>query len=259
MVYIPETETDTPEIVAVPSPFDWRSCGLTTVGTVRKHNEDSYLAKPEKCLWIVADGMGGHLRGDVASQSVVEAYENFHPKRTLAQTIDDLEERSVKVNAKLREDLDNNPSNIMGSTIVLMYAKERYAYFLWAGDSRIYRYRNGHLEQVSHDHSFIQESVDKDVMSAEEAANHPSSNIITRAVGVHNQLFLDVDFGDVQSGDKYLLCSDGLFKDVVLDEIAQQLDKIPFKAAEGLIDMAVSKGANDNVTVIVIEAIEKAG
>jgi serine/threonine protein phosphatase PrpC len=211
---------------------------------------------PERSLWVVADGMGGHMRGDVASQSVVEAYSDFEEKRTLSQTIDDLEERAIEVNGRLRVDLESNPGNIMGSTLVIMYARNQYAFFLWAGDSRIYRYRNRKLEQISHDHSFIQESVDRAVMTAEEASAHPSSNIITRAVGVHNQLYLDVDYCEVEPGDKYLLCSDGLFKDVVMGEIAVQLDKIPFKAAEGLIDMAISKGANDNVTVIVAEATQ---
>jgi serine/threonine protein phosphatase PrpC len=237
--------------------FEWRSCGLTTVGTVRKHNEDSYLALPEHNLWVVADGMGGHLRGDVASQAVVNAYSDFEPSRTLSQTIDDLEERALKVNRKLRENLGDHPNNVMGSTLAMMYAKHSYAFFLWAGDSRIYRYRRRVLEQISHDHSFIQESVDKDVMSTEEASAHPSSNIITRAVGVHNNLFLDLDYLEVKENDKFLICSDGLFKDVVMEEIAAQLDKIPFKAAEGLIDMALAKSAHDNVTVIVIEAVPK--
>jgi serine/threonine protein phosphatase PrpC len=240
--------------MAVTNPIEWRSCGLTTVGTVRKHNEDSYLALPEHSLWVVADGMGGHKRGDFASQAVVEAYIDFQEKRTLSQTIDDLEDRALQANARLRVDLDSNPHNIMGSTIAMMYTRNQYAYFLWAGDSRIYHYRNRKLEQISHDHSFIQESVDRAVMTAEEASAHPSSNIITRAVGVHNYLYLDMDYVEVQPGDKFLLCSDGLFKDVVMSEIAEQLDKIPFKAAEGLIDMAISKGANDNVTVIVVEA-----
>lgn len=234
--------------------FEWRSCGLTTVGTVRKHNEDSYLAAPDKNLWIVADGMGGHMRGDVASQAVVDAYQDFSPRRTLSQDIDDLETRALEVNSKLREDLASNPGHIMGSTIAMMYGKGKYAYFLWAGDSRIYSYRGNNLEQISHDHSFIQESVDRNIMSAEEASSHPSSNIITRAVGVHNHLYLDLEHLLIQPGDKFLICSDGLFKDVVMEEIAQQLDKIPFKAAEGLIEMALAKGANDNVTVIVVEA-----
>ncbi|MBA3581925.1 MAG: serine/threonine-protein phosphatase [Gammaproteobacteria bacterium] len=233
---------------------EWRSCGLTTVGAVRKHNEDSYLAMPEKNLWVVADGMGGHARGDLASQAVVHAYSDFEPLRTLAQTMDDLEDRALKVNTKLREHLDGNPSKVMGSTIVLMHARQQYVFLLWAGDSRIYLYRKGNLLQVSHDHSFVQESVDKGAMTPSQAQNHPNANIITRAIGVHDHLYLDVEYLEYQAGDKFLLCSDGLFKDVTMAEIAEQLDKIPFKAAEGLIEMALSKSANDNVTIIVVEA-----
>ena len=234
-------------------PFMWRSCGLTSVGTVRKHNEDAYLALPEHQLWVVADGMGGHMRGDVASQSVIDAYANFQPKRTLAQTIDDLEQRALTLNNKLRKDITEDQHNVMGSTLAVMYAKDNNAFFLWAGDSRIYRYRNKALKQISHDHSFVQESIDRQIMSVEDAFAHPSAHIITRAIGVHDVLFIELDHCDVMGGDKFLLCSDGLFKDVMLEEIAAQLDKIPYKAAEGLIDMALSKGANDNVTVIVVE------
>src|SRR5690348_15913852 len=100
MAYLAPALTSKKPIMAEPKTFQWRSCGLTTVGAVRKHNEDSYLALPEHNLWVVADGMGGHLRGDVASQAVVQAYNNFAPARTLSQTIDDLEERALKVNSK---------------------------------------------------------------------------------------------------------------------------------------------------------------
>src|SRR5690606_5284951 len=99
------------------------------------------LALPEHNLWIVADGMGGHLRGDVASQAVVDSYSDFQPLRTLSQTIDNLEDRALKVNRKLRENIGAHPSNVMGSTIAMMYARGRHAFFLWAGDSRIYRYQ----------------------------------------------------------------------------------------------------------------------
>lgn len=237
--------------------FEWRSCGLTTVGTVRKHNEDSYLTMPDRQLWVVADGMGGHARGDLASQAIIEAYRDFEPLRTLSQTIDDLEDRVIEVNQQLREEIGDNIKNMMGSTIVLMYAKRAYVFFLWAGDSRIYRYRKKYLEQVSHDHSFVQESVDKGVMTPQEAIKHPSSNIITRAVGVHDEIQMDLDYTNVEHGDKFLLCTDGLFKDISMGEIANELEKIPMRAAEGLIDLALSRGANDNVTVIVIEALEK--
>src|SRR5688572_25678987 len=138
--------------------FHWRSCGLTTVGTVRKHNEDSYLALPEHNLWVVADGMGGHLRGDVASQAVVQAYNNFAPGRTLSPDESDREERAINVNSKIRENIGDHPSYVMGSTVGMMYAKKQSAFFLWAGHSRIYRNGQRKLEQIPHDHSFMQES-----------------------------------------------------------------------------------------------------
>lgn len=235
------------------SPYSWLSCGLTTIGTVRKHNEDAYLTLPDKGLWVVADGMGGHNKGDIASQTIIDAYTDFEPLRTLSQTVDDLENRVLKVNDMLREGVEDDPRNIMGSTVAMMYAYQKYAFFLWAGDSRIYRYRDEHLIQISHDHSFVQESVDKGAMLPEEAAVHPSSNIITRAVGVHEDLFVDIDYCEAKLGDKYLICSDGLFKDVTLNHIADKMNDIPFKAAEGLIKMALANQANDNVTVIVIE------
>ncbi len=238
------------------SPFQWRSCGLTTIGTVRKHNEDSYLTLPEQGLWVVADGMGGHAKGDIASKSIVDAFLEFEPRRTLSKTIDKLEDAILKVNLELREGVDDDPRNIMGSTVALMYTQAKHTFFLWAGDSRIYRYRDNHLMQVSHDHSFVQESVDKGAMLPEEAAAHPSGNIITRAVGVHEELFIDIDFCEAKVGDKYLLCSDGLFKDVNLNDIAEHMKEIPFKASEGLIKMALDNMANDNVTVIVVECIE---
>lgn len=238
-------------------PYIWRSCGLTTIGTVRKHNEDSYLTLPEKGLWVVADGMGGHEKGDIASQTIVDAYEEFEPLRTLSQTIDDLEDRSLQVNRTLREGVADDPRSIMGSTMALMYVSEDKVFFLWAGDSRIYRYRDSHLIQITHDHSFVQESVDKGAMLPEEAAVHPSANIITRAVGVHEDLFIDLDYCDAKPGDKYLLCSDGLFKDVTLDHIADKMENIPYKAAESLIKMSLANMANDNVTVIVVECVEE--
>lgn len=238
------------------SPLIWRSCGLTTIGTVRKHNEDSYLTLPDEGLWVVADGMGGHQKGDIASKTIVDAYNDFKPLRTLSQTIDDLEDRVLKVNSILREGVEDDPRNIMGSTVAMMYAWKKYAFFLWAGDSRIYRYRDQHLIQISHDHSFVQESVDKGAMLPEEAAVHPSSNIITRAVGVHEDLFIEMDYCEAKPGDKYLICSDGLFKDVTLNHIAEKMEEIPYKASEGLIKMALDNQANDNVTVIVVECVD---
>ena len=237
--------------------FEWRSCGLTTVGTVRKHNEDAYLTLPENGLWVVADGMGGHAKGDVASQSIIDGLSDFKPKRTLSTSIEHIESKILDVNADMYAQSHGKPENVMGSTVALVYAYQEHVFYMWAGDSRIYRLRHGDLQQVSHDHSFVQEIVDKGMMNPEEAASHPSSNIVTRAVGVSDHLVIEIDHDTVQAGDKFLICSDGLFKDITLTEIAKMMEQIPFKAAQALIDQALENQANDNVTVIVIEAAAK--
>lgn len=243
--------------MAKSQPFEWRSCGLTTVGAVRKHNEDAYLTLPEQQLWVVADGMGGHAKGDVASQSIIDALEDFTPQRTLSTSIDLIEDRVQAINEKMHRQSLGLPDQVMGSTVALIYAYEQHVFYMWAGDSRIYRYRRKQLEQVSHDHSFVQEIVDKGMMGPKEAAEHPSSNIITRAVGVADKLVMDIDHDLVEPGDKFLICSDGLFKDITLAQIAEAMEQIPFKAAQSLIETALANEANDNVTVIVIEAVAK--
>ncbi len=240
--------------MAIESSLEWRSCGLTTVGTVRKHNEDAYLTLPDEGLWVVADGMGGHAKGDVASQSIIDALEGFTAQRTLSRTIELIEKRVLDVNDKLHNQSLGQPDKVMGSTVAMVYTYKDHVFYMWAGDSRIYRYRNKKLDQVSHDHSFVQEIVDKGMMTPEEAGKHPSANIITRAVGVSDKLVIDVDHDIAQPGDKYLICSDGLFKDITIEDISRAMDQIPFKAAQSLIETALANEANDNVTVIVVEA-----
>lgn len=237
--------------------LEWRSCGLTTVGTVREHNEDAYLTLPEQQLWLVADGMGGHRKGDLASKSIVDAFQEFQPRKTLSTTISEIEQCLLEVNNELYMQSEGRQDQIMGSTVALMHVYKQHIFYVWAGDSRIYRYRNKQLKQVSHDHSFVQEIVDKGMMSVNDATNHPSANIITRAIGVSDRLVLDIDHDIAEPGDKFLICSDGLFKDITLAEISKRMDDIPFKAAEALIDLSLVKQANDNVTVIIIEAVDK--
>ena len=239
---------------AVELKIDWRSCGSTTVGTVRNHNEDSYIAKPENCLWVVADGMGGHEHGDFASQSITAAFADFEEKKTLSETIDHIENAVISVNRMLRDNTGGQSDKMIGSTVVLLYAYSNYMFTMWAGDSRAYMLRKGKLKMISRDHSYVQEIVDKGLLSPEDAANHPSGNIITRAVGVSDTLFLDMDVFRVEYGDKFMLCSDGLFKDITDDDISGLMKEIPMRAVEGLIEKSLANGADDNVTVIVVEA-----
>ena len=189
------------------------SYGITDVGKARKHNEDAMLDRKEIGLWVVADGMGGHAKGDVASQMIVEAMKKVHEGVKLESYIDDIEERLLDVNKKLVAKAREAEKKVtIGSTVVLMLSFGKYCLYAWAGDSRLYRLRDNELRQMTTDHSQVEVYVEQGLISREEAAVHPHGNMITRAVGAADNLFLDMDIQEMKSGDRYLLCSDGLTK-----------------------------------------------
>lgn len=237
--------------------IEWRSFGLSSPGAVRKYNEDAMLILGQQQLWAVADGMGGHARGDLASSAIVEALKEFKATGSVSSSVSDIERRINGVNKNLFDRAGGHfkrAENIMGSTVAALYAHDCHVFCLWAGDSRIYRWRHGELCQLTHDHSFVQSIVDKGMMSESQAQAHPSANIITRAVGVAEKLVLDIDHQCVEFGDKFLLCTDGLFKELSSDDIAEALAQNPLNSAQQLIDTAVARGVNDNVSVVVVEA-----
>jgi len=142
----------------------------------------------------------------------------------------------------------------MGSTVAALYIHENKAYILWAGDSRIYRHRRGHFTQLTDDHSLVQELHRLGELTAEEAENHPSSNVITRAIGVADQIDVQVRQVDLDHGDRFLVCSDGLFKDVKPDEVASNLaSPSPRQALKELVTLALRRGGTDNVTGIIVQ------
>ena len=235
--------------------FSWTSCGKTDVGKARKLNEDSMLVKPEAGMWVVADGMGGHEAGDVASQMVVSALKEVPEGISLEKYIDDIEDTLIGVNKKLIEiaNQGEKPTTI-GSTVVVMLAYEKFCAFIWAGDSRLYRHRDGKLVQLTTDHSQVQLYVEKGLITKEEAENHPQSNMITRAVGASENLVLDVDMQEMEKGDRYLLCSDGLTKHITDLDFENILAKGDVeKKCNELIDLTLARGAKDNVTAILID------
>ena len=235
--------------------FSWTSCGKTDVGKARKLNEDSMLVRPEVGMWVVADGMGGHEAGDVASQMVVNTLKEVPEGISLEKYIDDVEDALIGVNKKLIEiaNQGEKPTTI-GSTVVVMLAYEKFCAFMWAGDSRLYRHRNGELVQLTIDHSQVQLYVEKGLITKEEAENHPQSNMITRAVGASENLVLDVDMQEMEKGDRYLLCSDGLTKHITDLDFENILAKGDIeKKCNELIDLTLARGAKDNVTAILID------
>lgn len=230
----------------------WISCAATDVGHIRKANEDSFLDAREQGLWVVADGMGGHSRGDLASQIIIEKLLDFQPTDDAEACVNELRERLIDANTVCRE---MAKGEVMGSTVAAMLSHNSLCYFLWAGDSRIYRLRGDKMDQVTEDHSLVQELCKMGELTEEEAENHPSSNVITRAVGVHEKLKIDVLESPVKPGDRFLLCSDGLFKDVKRAEIQQCLSSpSPQQALRELVKQALDRGGTDNVTAIVVQA-----
>jgi serine/threonine protein phosphatase PrpC len=232
----------------------WQTAARTHPGMRREHNEDAMLVRAEDGFWLVADGMGGHEAGDVASSMVIEAVGKVARNGSLSSFVDSVEDAVVDLNRQFRAHAEKHfGGRTMGCTVVMMAAEGSLGVCLWAGDSRLYRLRNGELLQVSRDHSPVEEMVDAGILTAEEAALQPDSSVITRAVGGQTELYLDVALVDLEPGDTFLLCSDGLYREVEVNEIAEQMANPEVQdVVDRLLDMALDRGARDNVTIIVV-------
>lgn len=231
----------------------WKSVGKTDIGTVRKVNEDGFLDSSHQGMWCVADGMGGHAKGDVASKMIVDSLQDIANTNSYPLSTQNVMHVLQGVNKRLVS-MANEDQTVIGSTVVVLVFDHQFSHCIWAGDSRIYRVRNNKLTRLTQDHSQVEELVQKGLLAPEEAERHPNANVITRAVGASDKLELDL-VSDVRlDGDKYLLCSDGLNK--VMDdlEIEQLLLNTPLDAiAPLLINTSLERKARDNVTVIVVD------
>ncbi len=233
----------------------WRSVHRSDPGKVRQLNEDALLDRADLGLWMVADGMGGHSAGDLASQTIVEAMETLQPQgESLGFLAGEIEHRLQQVNRRLQQESQRRGSGIIGSTVVLLLAHEDYCLYLWAGDSRIYLYRRGNLRQLSRDHSQVEEQLEG-VFAGEHPPGAASiANYITRAVGAGDTLELEAELIEPCAGDCFLLCSDGLNKELADSEIAAVLERYPLReAAARLLAQCLERGAKDNVTLILAQ------
>lgn len=225
-------------------------------GAVRKLNEDAFLELPQQGVWVVADGMGGHAAGDVASQLVIDTIQQAVEYNTADQiTTEILIQALQQSNTKLQQ-MSNSQfaGNIVGSTVVILWIKGDQYTFLWAGDSRGYLLRNHTLQQITKDHSQVNDMVDEGMLKAEEAESHPLANVITRAVGVDETLNIDIKSGQVLVGDVLLLCSDGLNKEVSDIEIEKALQPGNIiDAGMALMHASLVRNARDNVTCILVK------
>ncbi|HJV28641.1 MAG TPA: protein phosphatase 2C domain-containing protein [Aromatoleum sp.] len=232
----------------------WISAARCHVGLVREINEDAFLDRPERSLWAVADGMGGHEAGDLASAMVVSALDGIGPQPGLPELVAAARDRLKDVNRRLRGEALLRDVNIIGSTVVVLIARARSCSYLWAGDSRLYLLRHGRLTLLTHDHSQAEEFRWRDHSQDEEAAQ-PGHNLITRAVGGLDMLELDEGTVTVGDGDIFLLCSDGLTNQVSEQDIANVLLRSDCStAADMLIAAALKSGGRDNITAVVVRA-----
>lgn len=236
-------------------PYEWSSSGRCATGNVRKINEDSYREFKHKGIWVVADGMGGHDSGDLASRTVVESLEKVKPGNRLEDTLDQIRNQLSEVNQYLyRTAAERGPNRTIGSTVVVMVVHDEQCAYLWAGDSRLYRLRAGRLERLTRDHSQVQAIIDLGMLRPEDAEGHPAANTITRAVGAFETIDLEVRNTDLRSGDVYLLCSDGLYKELSENEIAGILEQRDCRnACNDLVDLALQRKCRDNVTALVVD------
>lgn len=224
----------------------------TDVGKVRRQNEDAAWLDEKLGVFAVADGMGGHLAGEVASGMAINAVKRMAAEHDVA-SISVMREAVEAAHEAILAHAKENPACAgMGTTLSLMWRGGRYMYIAHVGDSRIYRFGAGGLEQITQDHSLVEELVRARILTREEARRHPRRNIITRALGTQGDNAPDLLAAERRRGDVWLLCSDGLTGMVSDEEIARTLGETKDldAAADSLLARALEAGGRDNVTLI---------
>jgi serine/threonine protein phosphatase PrpC len=233
--------------------LQFETASITHEGRVRKFNEDSVYANADRGIWVVADGMGGHKDGNVASGMIANTAREIGKSASQAELLADFKNRIAAVNATLLGLSNGDNDQLVGSTVVGLLIQDSKYTCAWAGDSRCYLVRRGKISQVSHDHTEVQELVDKGIISKSEAKTWPRRNVITRAVGADHDLELEFLSGQVETEDCFVLCSDGLTGHVEDAEILSCVTWSPAQeACEKLLALALDRGGKDNVSVIVV-------
>lgn len=234
-----------------------QSAAGTHVGRVRDHNEDNHAARPDLGLWVIADGMGGHLAGEVASRILVDELARFIAKgESLKNAV------AATHHAVLAAVASGEGQSGMGSTVVALQIKDAHYQIAWVGDSRAYLAGKTSLRQLTCDHSFVQQLIDAGAISESEASQHPDRNVVTQAIGTIGMTDVKVDVveGQLHQGEQILLCSDGLTGEVS-DQTIREILSAPGDDAskvEALIAAALDHGGSDNVTVLLVSAPEDA-
>ncbi|KPH85992.1 protein phosphatase [Komagataeibacter intermedius AF2] len=232
-----------------------RSWAKTDPGARRRYNEDRLLNRPERGLWAVADGAGGHEAGDVAATRVIAALDDLPGLSPAVDTLGAIRHAVTQVDAGLRQEAARRGRDVViATTLVCLVIRDGYFACLWAGDSRVYLYRDGQLRQITQDHSLVQELIDSGQIRPENAESHPYANVITRAIGGGAEaLALDKVIGRLHPGDCFVLCSDGITKALDSADIKAAMSVLPeLDPAAMMIGEALARQASDNVTAVVV-------
>jgi PPM family protein phosphatase len=240
--------------------------GVTDVGRRREKNEDAFLVEPDLGLYAVADGMGGHAAGEIASKLAVEALEEtlrgagWNSSSTDAnEALQHLEGAVHEANRRICDSIHLHEEHRgMGTTLVALLAVGDKAVLAHVGDSRAYLVRGGDLVRLTSDHSWVNEQVKLGFLSDEDAQRHPMRNIVTRALGSRPDVAMDRTVEDMRPGDVFVLCSDGLntmLSDAEIRSLVERHRGEPGTACRALVAAANARGGDDNVTVIVVEVL----
>jgi serine/threonine protein phosphatase PrpC len=236
------------------SPLRFDVSSVTHAGKVRERNEDSYLVRTDIGLWAVADGMGGHEAGDLASRILVESLDAIEQPEAALDLLEQCETQIFGANQRIM-DLSRARGATIGTTAAVLLVRDKHYACVWAGDSRVYLVSGAAIKQVSRDHTEVEELVAAGTLSREDAEKWPN-NVITRAIGASEELELEVVTGAADPGDIFVICSDGLTKHLADDEILQFAAGRSARAAcETMLELALERGGFDNVTVVVVRLL----
>ncbi|MGN6235594.1 PP2C family protein-serine/threonine phosphatase [Dyella sp. KULCS107] len=229
------------------------SAGLSVTGKVRRHNEDAILVRDDLGLWVVADGMGGHSAGDYASALIVDRLGALRRDGSVFDFIEAIEDALVQVNTDLIATANTRGVDIIGSTVVLLVHHKDFMLCGWVGDSRAYCVENGRLEQVSADHVHGMKD-DVTQFGGLPAQPQAGAGVLTRAIGAEEQLFVDWQIAGCRPGMQFVLCSDGINKEMSDAEMEAQCrpQDPPQTVLNNLLGVALGRAARDNVSAVVV-------
>lgn len=229
---------------------------VSHAGRVRELNEDCHLAIPRSGLWLVADGMGGHDSGEVASSTIARHLSTIGIASSAPDLRARFEDRIARANAEIWALAMSRGGGVIGSTLAALLIFGQQFACVWLGDSRVYLVRDRSLRQLTRDHTEVQELVDRGVLTPDEARVWPRRNVITAAVGISDEVYPEMELGQVRPGDIFVLATDGLTAHVGDGEIRDTvLANSPQEACAALLDSTLERGGTDNVTIVVVRCV----